>query len=372
MKKAFYTAALCAAFWMFTFGVVPHSAQRIVGGYQNVSVQNETVAEAANFAVARQKQKEPSLRLVAIDRAESQVVAGTNYRLCLAVEAGGKTGQASAVVYHNLQNEFELSEWTTGTCGKAGQTTAMKDNAAANGSTDSDKQMAPDALIKSLYERHQADRGPFFQTKDRALVDSYFVADLADMIWKDAVDAQGEVGTIEFDPLYNSQDPQITDFVVEKPREAGGPDNIFVKVTFKNNEKADSVDYELQREEAKGWKINGIYYSDGEDLASYLRYAQDEEYRKDFDANQTFTGDYMVGTVKCSVTPTRGGFSYRVECAGRDGFKLYQIEGTETETFYVHTDEKGKLTGKFVFKNGVSSGKFIDAKGKSVSVRPVK
>src|ERR1044071_7855960 len=80
----------------------------------------------------------------------------------------------------------------------------------------------PDAVVKNLYAAQKAGTGPFFQTKNRALVDRYFSKDLADMIWKDAVTAKGEAGAIDFDPLYNSQDPQITDFVIEKPREAGG------------------------------------------------------------------------------------------------------------------------------------------------------
>jgi hypothetical protein len=229
-----------------------------------------------------------------------------------------------------------------------------------------------DAVVKNLYAAQKAGKGPFFQYKNRGLVDRYFSKDLADMIWKDAVEAKGEVGAIEFDPLYNSQDPQITDFAIEKPREAGGPDNAFVSAIFKNNGKADEVDFELQRGADKTWKIVGIYYSDGEDLASTLRYAQDKEFRREFDRNQTFKGDYMVGTVKCSVTPTKGQFKYRVECAGREGFQLYAVEGNEKETTYSYTDQKGVERSRFVFKNGETDGRFIDASGKEMKVNRIK
>ena len=64
-----------------------------------------------------------------------------------------------------------------------------------------DDAITPDVIIKNLYAAQKADSGPFFQYKNRALVDRYFSKDLADMIWKDAVDAKGEVGAIDFDPL---------------------------------------------------------------------------------------------------------------------------------------------------------------------------
>lgn len=229
-----------------------------------------------------------------------------------------------------------------------------------------------DEVVKNLYAAQQAGNSPFFQSKNRALIDKYFVKELADMIWKDSVDAKGEVGAIDFDPLYYAQDTEITEFAVQKPRDDGGPDNAFVKVTFKNFGKPDWIDYELRRETDKTWKIVGIYYRDGEDLASLLRYWQDEEFKKEADSNQTFKGDYMVGKTKCAVTPTLNGMSYRVQCDGQEDFRLYSAEGDETETAYINMDEKGAETGKFVFKNGAADGKFIDASGKEVKVTPVK
>ena len=138
-----------------------------------------------------------------------------------------------------------------------------------------------DAVVKDLYAAQKGKANPFFQTKSRTLIDKYFVKDLADMIWKDSVDAKGEVGAIDFDPLYNAQDTEITEFMVEKPRDSGGLDNAFVKVKFKSFGKAESVDYELRRENGGNWKIVGIYYSNGEDLGSILQYSQDAEFKKD-------------------------------------------------------------------------------------------
>ncbi len=231
----------------------------------------------------------------------------------------------------------------------------------------------PDSVVKSLYAAHDAGKSPFFQTKNRALLDKFFVKDLADMIWKDAVDSEKEqgVGAIGADPLYDAQDTQITNFVVGKPQDAGGENNSFVRVTFKNYGKAFWIDYELVREAGKDWKISGISYSTGDDLASILRYSQDAEFRKEFDENQIFTGEYMVGNVQCNVMPTLNGISHRVQCEDSEDFKLYQVEGDEVQTAFIHFDEKGVEKDKFVFKNGEKNGTFIDASGKSVKVSKV-
>ncbi|HKY05682.1 MAG TPA: hypothetical protein VJQ56_12370, partial [Blastocatellia bacterium] len=94
--------------------------------------------------------------------------------------------------------------------------------------------LTPQALVKNLYAAQEAGSGPFFQFKNRALVYKYLTEGLGDLIWKDAVAAKGEVGALDFDPLYYSQDPQITDLVVGNPRDAGGPDSVFIPVTFNN------------------------------------------------------------------------------------------------------------------------------------------
>lgn len=90
----------------------------IVGGYKSVSTSDETAVNVADFAVRTQQQKDPTLKFLSIINAERQIVAGSNYRFCLAVESGAKPAQASAVVYQNLQNVFSVTSWTPGPCGK--------------------------------------------------------------------------------------------------------------------------------------------------------------------------------------------------------------------------------------------------------------
>src|SRR5689334_3224246 len=90
----------------------------------------------------------------------------------------------------------------------------------------------PEAVVADLYKAHNAKRSPFFQTKNRALVDKYFTKPLADMIWKDAVTSKGEVGALDGDPLYNAQDIEIKNFAIGKADIKG--DAATIRVTFTN------------------------------------------------------------------------------------------------------------------------------------------
>ena len=225
-----------------------------------------------------------------------------------------------------------------------------------------------DAVVKNLYAAQKSEKtNPFVQIKSRALVDKYFTKDFADLIWK----TNSSETAWNVDPLYNSQDPQITNFVVGKPIEDGDAGNVYLKVTFKSSGKAESVGFKLRREANKTWKIDNIEYSDGEDLASIMRYSTDAEYQKEYDADQTFKGGYTVGASMCDVAPTMNRMFYRVTCEGQEGFKLYSADGDEKETAFIYTDDKGRQQGKFVFKNGEKDGKYFDVSGKEVKVTRV-
>ncbi len=134
------------------------------------------------------------------------------------------------------------------------------------------KEIPPHVIVKNLYAAQKAGSGPFFQTRSRALVDKYFTKSLADLIWKDALAAHGEVGAIDFDPLYGSQDPQITDFTIMETGWGGdskfGPaDEAVVQVTFKDSGKERMVSYQFKQGRDKKWKIYDIHYrSEGEQV----------------------------------------------------------------------------------------------------------
>ncbi|HRH97174.1 MAG TPA: DUF3828 domain-containing protein [Prosthecobacter sp.] len=133
-----------------------------------------------------------------------------------------------------------------------------------------DKAATPEALVAQLYKAHDAGKSPFFQDQDRALVDRYFVNELADMIWKDAKESKGEVGVIDFDPLYNAQDTEIKNFVVNKAKVDGA--KATVVASFVNFDEKTRITFKLvQQDEA--WKISDIQYTEGHTLLKLFKAA---------------------------------------------------------------------------------------------------
>jgi len=132
--------------------------------------------------------------------------------------------------------------------------------------------LAPNTIVKNLYAAEKAGTGPFFQTKSRARVDKYFTKALGDLIWKDAVASNGEVGALDGDPLFNAQDMKITGFKIGKPEYGEGNLNVAdVAVTFKNFGEEKTVLFRLERGTNKTWKIGNIFYpSDGSSLKEIL------------------------------------------------------------------------------------------------------
>jgi len=104
-------------------GTIAASAQRL-GGYREIDKSDEGAAAAAEFAVkAQSENKEMTYKLVSVEHAESQVVAGINYRLCLKVgyhkqdDDVDTTEFVRVVVNRNLQNQHSLTSWTEENCG---------------------------------------------------------------------------------------------------------------------------------------------------------------------------------------------------------------------------------------------------------------
>lgn len=120
----------------------------------------------------------------------------------------------------------------------------------------------PVTVVRNLYTAHKAHRGPFFQTKSRALVDKYFTKSFADLIWKDRIDAGKEAGYIDFDPLYNAQDIHIKNFKIGKAEPGEGNLKIsHVPVTFNNMGNATTtVLFHLIQGKGGVWKIDEIFY----------------------------------------------------------------------------------------------------------------
>jgi len=140
----------------------------------------------------------------------------------------------------------------------------------------------PGAILKNLYKLHDAQKGPFFERKNRVLLEKYFTKELATLLLKDAAAADGEVGAYDFDPLYASQDPQVKNFKIGPAHQAGVPGRegnsvreapVLVAVTFKDNGEVRELRFEFEHQPDKTWRISEIHYPDGISLLQLLRKA---------------------------------------------------------------------------------------------------
>jgi Aspartic acid proteinase inhibitor len=80
------------------------------GAFRDMPVTDKAAIAAADFAIETRSKKE-KVALDKIVRAESQVVAGTNYRLLLSVRVDGGVRQAEVVVWQKLDQSRELTRW---------------------------------------------------------------------------------------------------------------------------------------------------------------------------------------------------------------------------------------------------------------------
>ena len=87
--------------------------QTVVGGYSKAAVDEPKVTAAAEFAVTEESKKGTKISLKSISSAETQVVAGTNYKLVIVINADGAEKTAEVVVYEDLQQSMSVTSWTT-------------------------------------------------------------------------------------------------------------------------------------------------------------------------------------------------------------------------------------------------------------------
>lgn len=84
----------------------------VAGGYSERATGDRGVAAAAAFAVReRGRRTGRRVTLLSVRRAETQVVAGLNYRLLLSVREGRESRDVTAVVYQNLRQRLSLTSW---------------------------------------------------------------------------------------------------------------------------------------------------------------------------------------------------------------------------------------------------------------------
>jgi hypothetical protein len=127
---------------------------------------------------------------------------------------------------------------------------------------------SPDRVIRELYRVHNNGRGGVFEAKGKKYIYKFFDQKLADLIWRDITETpEGEVGNLDFDPLYNAQDTRITNFQIGKPVVEG--DTSTVIVSFRNFGQRTTVKFEMHNGK-EGWKIENVVYGDKTDLVKLL------------------------------------------------------------------------------------------------------
>ena len=127
---------------------------------------------------------------------------------------------------------------------------------------------SPDTVIRELYRVHNNGRGHIFEAKGKKYIYKYFDQKLADLLWKTISETpEGEVGNLDFDPLYNAQDTQIRNFVIAKPVVKG--DQSTVVVSFRNFNQRVTIKFEMVNSK-DGWKISNVIYGGDSDLIKIL------------------------------------------------------------------------------------------------------
>ena len=125
MKKNLRLMMMLAALGVIFVCAAATFAQdtQMTGNYRPVLVSDKEVVSAAKYAVKQIAKKEHAvIKLISVKQAESQVVAGRNYRLCLEVtiqQKGKKekvTKNIQAVVFLNLKQKLELTSWEQAVC----------------------------------------------------------------------------------------------------------------------------------------------------------------------------------------------------------------------------------------------------------------
>ena len=126
----------------------------------------------------------------------------------------------------------------------------------------------PETVVKELYRVHRNGDGQIFERRGRKRQQQFFDQKLAALIWKNLAETpEGEVGNIDFDPLFHAQEMQIKNFRVGAAVTDGK--TATVPVTFMNFDQKVRIVFRLVNTKA-GWKVANIDYGGGMDFVRML------------------------------------------------------------------------------------------------------
>jgi hypothetical protein len=225
-------------------------------------------------------------------------------------------------------------------------------------------QNPPETIVAELYKLHDAQKGPFFQTKSRSLVDKFFTKPFADLIWKANHGPEGEVGAIDFDPLYDGQDFEIKDlkFAASDIKETTAT----VTANFLNFGEKRSVRF-LMRSADGNWKIDDIKYQEQGTLMDALKDYFAQKTSEQTTASGEFEGKYIVGKTSCTVKPVK--MAFEVKWAKGSGVEMFYSKGENS----FESEDGSKGINRFEFTDEhYNTGLFIRADGKTFPLERAK
>ncbi|MBY0531924.1 MAG: YbjP/YqhG family protein [Xanthobacteraceae bacterium] len=130
---------------------------------------------------------------------------------------------------------------------------------------------SPDAktFVENIYKRYLGKNVPGLDLSTREALELYFTPSLADLIDKDAKEAekQQEAPLLNGDPFVDAQDWEITDPAVTVQTQENGK-GATATATFKNFGKTVTVRLALMLT-PKGWRIDDVFWSEGNLRALY-------------------------------------------------------------------------------------------------------
>ncbi len=125
--------------------------------------------------------------------------------------------------------------------------------------------LSPKDVVAQFYRAHRSKHDPLDKTDS---LGRYFAPELLKLYLKDIKEANGEVGRVDSDPLYNAQETEISDFTISEAEQAGAETRVTVR--FKNLGKPTRIVYVLTRT-PEGWRITDIRYDNGLSLKKILQ-----------------------------------------------------------------------------------------------------
>jgi uncharacterized protein YecT (DUF1311 family) len=126
----------------------------------------------------------------------------------------------------------------------------------------------PAAFVKSLYEADQRGAAdPVYGVKSKESLTRTFEGEIVGLIWRDLVDAMGEVGRMDGHYLYDAQDNEIRNLQIKTAENDGK--RARVVSTFELSAEKRKVEFLLANTK-NGWRITDILYPGGQSYRKIL------------------------------------------------------------------------------------------------------